>query len=163
MYRPPFVGHFRALGAPREQAFSFVLMNVHVRPERPEVEFRVMSDVMAGIFQSHQEDDFILLGDLNDRPSDYLRYNWMSNQTAVLPDSVKTNTLQTKSYDNLVFNSVRTSEFTGEAGVLNLMEVYELELSDAQKVSDHMPVWAAFSTYESPSAAITQGGGAVVR
>lgn len=163
MYRPPFVGHFRARGVPRDQAFSFVLMNVHVRPTRPEVEFRVLANVMAGIYRNHSDDDFILLGDLNDRPSDYQGYNWLSNQVTAIPDAVKTNTVQTKSYDNLVFNAIKTSEFTGEAGVINLMQEYNLALEDAQLVSDHMPVWALFSAYEAPSAAITQGGDSVVR
>lgn len=163
MYRPPFVGHFRAATVEPDQAFSFVLMNVHVRPKNPEIEFRVLSNVFAGVYNNHDEDDFILLGDLNDRPIDYQQYGWMSNQVTALGGDIKTNTVQTKSYDNLVFNSLTTSEFTGNAGVINLMNVYNLTLADAQLVSDHLPVWATFSPYENRSNAITQNPSGVVR
>ena len=54
----------------------------------------------------------------------------------------------TKAYDNIVFDKAFTAEFTGEAGVMNLMEEYRLSRDDAEHISDHMPVWAVFSSYE---------------
>jgi deoxyribonuclease-1-like protein len=52
-------------------------------------------------------------------------------------------------YDNLVFDSRATSEFTGRSGVLDLMVEYGLSKEQALEVSDHFPVWAEFSAFES--------------
>ena len=163
MHRPPFVGQFRCLNVPIEQAFSFALMNVHIDPDEAHVEFEALREIIGEIYTNHQgEDDFILLGDLNDEPHKYHKYQWMRSQHAALPSTIKTNTVQTKAYDNIVFDSGYTSEYRNQAGVMNVQQVYGLSLSDAQLVSDHYPVWAVFSALESPRAEITHGDPAEV-
>ena len=150
MHRPPYVGQFRCKTAnPNRQPFSFNLMNVHVDPDDAHQEFVAMQPIINEIYQQHpHEDDFILLGDFNDEPHKYARYQWMRQQHAALPPQWKTNTAMTKAYDNIVFDKAFTAEFTGEAGVMNLMEEYRLSRDDAEHISDHMPVWAVFSSYE---------------
>ncbi|MDG1874971.1 MAG: endonuclease/exonuclease/phosphatase family protein [Mariniblastus sp.] len=162
MHRAPFVGHFRSVQAPQEKAFQFVLMNVHVDYDEATAEFQALREIIRGIYPNHPgEDDFILLGDMNDSPDSFPR--WMNSQVVAIPAQTKTNTLQTKAYDNIIFDAMRTSEFQQQSGVFNLMETYGLSQSDAQLVSDHLPIWAIFSAYESPSAAITQSNGEVIR
>jgi len=164
MYRPPFVGHFRSVKVDPAEAFHFVLMNVHVAPRRTRIEFEALKAIIAGIYGNHPgEDDFILLGDLNDEPSGYQNYGWMNDQVSALPDEVKTNTKREDAYDNIVFDAVRTSEYQQKSGVLDLMSEYDLSFEDAKLVSDHLPVWALFSAFEAPSAAITRGDESVIR
>ena len=150
MHRTPFVGQFRCKTAnPNRQPFSFNLMNVHVDPDDAHQEFIALQPILNEIYQQHpREDDFILLGDFNDEPHKYARYQWMRQQHAALPSQWKTNTAMTKAYDNIVFDRAFTAEFTGQAGVMNLMEEYRLSKDDAKHISDHMPVWAVFSSYE---------------
>ena len=150
MHRPPFVGQFRCKTTdPNRQPFSFNLMNVHIDPDDAHQEFVAMQPIINEIYQQHpHEDDFILLGDFNDEPHKYARYQWMRQQHAALPPQWKTNTAMTKAYDNIVFDKAFTTEFTGQAGVMNLMEEYGLSKDDAKHISDHMPVWAVFSSYE---------------
>jgi len=150
MHRPPFVGQFRCKTAnPNLQPFSFNLMNVHIDPDDAHQEFLALQPILAEIYQQHpREDDFILLGDFNDEPHKYARYQWMQQQHAALPPQWKTNTAMTKAYDNIVFDKAHTAEFTGQAGVMNLMEEFRLSRDDAKHISDHMPVWAVFSSYE---------------
>ncbi len=158
MHRPPFVGHFRCLGVPKEQAFTFALMNVHIDPDDTRVEFEALREIIGAVYTNHPgEDDFILMGDMNEEPHKYHKYQWMRSQHAALPSNIKTNTVQTKAYDNIIFDSGYTAEYRNQAGVMNLQNVYGLSLSDAQLVSDHYPVWAVFSALESPRAVITQG------
>lgn len=158
MHRPPYVTHFRCLGLPASQAFSFVLMNVHVDPDDTVVEFTKMQDIIRGVFPNHPgEDDFILLGDLNDEASEFSKYSWLSNQFATIPSHWKTNTRMSKSYDNIIFDTRRSAEFMNQGGVLNLMKEYGLSNSAALEVSDHMPVWAVFSTMEVDPTTVTQG------
>ena len=150
MHRPPYVGQFRCKTAdPNRQPFSFNLMNVHIDPDDAHQEFIALQPILSEIYQQHpHEDDFILLGDFNDEPHKYARYQWMRQQHAALPLQWKTNTAMTKAYDNIVFDRAFTAEFTGQAGVMNLMEEYRLSRDDAKHISDHMPVWAVFSSYE---------------
>jgi endonuclease/exonuclease/phosphatase family metal-dependent hydrolase len=108
-----------------------------------------LEEIIAGVVQTHaKEDDFVLLGDLNEEPGRYLPYRWLNNQYAAIPSHWKTNTAETKNYDNFVFDFRRTSEFTGQSGVLNLKTYYSLSREQADLVSDHMPVWALFSSRE---------------
>ena len=55
-------------------------------------------------------------------------------------------------YDNILFSSVATTEFTGRWGVADIQTVFGLTLEQALEVSDHFPVWAEFSIWESPPA-----------
>ena len=71
----------------------------------------------------------------------------MSNVAWVI-SGVPTNTRGTKLYDNVVFDVQATSEFTGGAGVVNLMQDYKLTLEQALEISDHLPIWAEFDLYE---------------
>ena len=159
MHRSPYVGYFQSIEVNPADAFKFVLMNVHVDYDNPHLEFEAMREIIAGIYDNHKgEDDFILVGDLNDEPDRYRKYAWMNDQHPAIPNQWKTNLVQTENYDNIVFDALRTSEFTRQSGVLDLMSDYNLSITEAKKVSDHLPVWATFSAFESPSAAITQGG-----
>lgn len=157
MHRPPYVAHFRCRGLPSEQAFSFVLMNVHTDPDDTEVEFDALQEIIGMTFPNHPgEDDFMLLGDLNDEASGFQHVRWFANQFPAIPSHWKTNTRMSKSYDNIVFDSRRTAEFTNQAGVMNLLQEYGLTEKQALQVSDHMPVWAVFSTREHRGATMTQ-------
>lgn len=150
MFRPPYVAYFRYRSRYPAEAFSFVLLNIHTSPQQTAEEFSALEDVFRTVYANHHEDDFILLGDMNEEPGKFLPYRWMNNQYAAIPSHWKTNTAETKNYDNFVFDFRRTAEFTGQAGVLNLKTSYQLTRDQADLVSDHMPVWALFSSREAP-------------
>ncbi|HEY2759735.1 MAG TPA: endonuclease/exonuclease/phosphatase, partial [Pirellulales bacterium] len=59
-----------------------------------------------------------------------------------------TNTKQTHTYDNLIFNRAATVEFTGRSGIFDVLREFNLTLDQALQVSDHFPAWAEFSAYE---------------
>ncbi len=50
--------------------------------------------------------------------------------------------------DNILFDSQATTEFVGRSGVLDLVREFDLTIRQAIEVSDHLPVWAEFSSYE---------------
>ena len=158
MHRPPYIAHFRCRQPPSLMPFSFVLMNVHTDPDDTDGEFAALVDIIGSIFPNHPgEDDFILLGDLNSDAQDFQQYRWLSNQFPVIPSHWKTNTRQKESFDNIVFDALRTAEFLNQGGVLNLMKEYNLSIEQAVAVSDHMPVWGVFSRLESNSTELTRG------
>jgi endonuclease/exonuclease/phosphatase family metal-dependent hydrolase len=153
LHREPLVGWFRARVAPAEQAFTFTLINIHTDPDEVDSEINVLDDVFRAVrSDGRQEDDTILLGDFNADEQHFGQLAIVPNLHAVIPANVATNTAGTKSYDNIVFDRLATTEYTGRAGVFDFLhDGFNLSLEVAKTVSDHKPVWAEFSIYEGDS------------
>ena len=153
LHREPMVASFRVRGPRTDQAFTFTLINIHTDPDETDQELDVLDDVYRRVRgDGRGEDDIILLGDLN---VDYHHLGELGQVPGVtyLIAGLPTNTLRTKSYDNIIFEHRATSEFTGRGGVFDLREAYNLTQDQAVRVSDHMPVWGEFSIYEGGHAA----------
>jgi len=155
LHREPFVASFRVRGPSPDQAFTFKLVNIHTDPDETDVELDALDDAFIAVQQDGSgEDDVILLGDLNVDERHL-------GELGRLPDiahaiaGTKTNTRRTKSYDNILLSTRATTEYTGRSGVFDLMAEFGLTVDQALEVSDHMPVWAEFSVFET-------GGGAVI-
>jgi hypothetical protein len=149
LHREPFVAMFRARGPPPEQAFTFVLANIHTDPDETATELDALGQVYGVVRQTAgSEDDIIVLGDLN---VDDQHLGELGRIPGVQPivSGVFTNTRQNKLYDNIVLHRMSTAEFTGRWGVYDVQRLHNLTLDQALQVSDHLPVWAEFSAYES--------------
>jgi len=151
LHREPLVAMFRVRGPPPQQAFTFVLVNIHTDPDETDTEL----DALAQVYQvvrrtAGGEDDILLLGDLN---VDEQQLGQLGRLEGVRPvvRGVPTNTRQSASYDNIVLHQPSTAEFTGRWGVFNFQQVFQLTPEQALQVSDHLPVWAEFNAYESAS------------
>jgi deoxyribonuclease-1-like protein len=149
LHRPPLVGWFRARGPPPEQAFTFSLVTIHTDPDEVDVELDVLDDVFFKVRDDgRNEDDVILLGDLNASESHLRHLGQIAGLIKVVTGQTPTNTLHNAQYDNILFHETATREFTGRGGVFDFLRDYNLSLQQAERVSDHMPVWAEFSVYE---------------
>jgi deoxyribonuclease-1-like protein len=153
--REPFVAMFRVRGPPPEQAFTFVLMDVHTSPARQGDPHRAEKecDALAKAYEAVRravggEDDIIMLGDFN---VDDHHLGDLARIPGIYPivRSRFTNTKQNNQEDNIIIHGPSTTEFTGRWDVLNVQQQYKLPLSQAVEVSDHFPVWAEFNAYES--------------
>jgi endonuclease/exonuclease/phosphatase family metal-dependent hydrolase len=148
LHREPLVGWFRARGIPPEQAFTFSLVNIHTDPDETKTELNALGDVFRVVRDDgRQEDDVIILGDLNVDDRNLGALGQVSGISWVI-SATPTNTRGTSQYDNIVFQSQATREFTGRGGVYDFLRTYNLSMEEALEVSDHMPVWAEFSAYE---------------
>jgi hypothetical protein len=49
----------------------------------------------------------------------------------------------------MIYHQPSTTEYSGRWGVYDLQRHYNLTLEQALMVSDHLPIWAEFSAYES--------------
>ena len=165
MHREPMVATFQARTAPADGRlpFRFTLINVHTDPdevpphtdaESPENELNVLDDVFNRVrdyeYALNRETDFILLGDLNVDGGNLGELGQIANVVSVA-GNVVTNTAGTKTYDHIVLDKTMTQEFTGRSGVVDFVGDLGLSPEDAERVSDHLPVWAEFSAYEAPS------------
>lgn len=149
LHREPLVAMFRVRGPPPQQAFTFVLVNIHTDPDETDTEL----DALAQVYQvvrrtSGGEDDIILLGDLN---VDDQHLGQLGRLDGVRPivRGVYTNTRQNALYDNMILHQPSSAEFTGRWGVFNFQELFKLTPDQALQVSDHLPIWAEFNAYES--------------
>lgn len=152
LHREPYVARFRVRGPPTDQATTFTLINIHTDPDEVGSEINALDDVLAIVRESQtDEDDVLLLGDLNANERKFGELGLVPNLNWVVRDQ-PTNTRLNKTYDNILFDEVRTTEFTGAAGVLNLMEHFNLTTAEALQVSDHMPVWMELRKTETRTA-----------
>jgi endonuclease/exonuclease/phosphatase family metal-dependent hydrolase len=148
LHREPLVGWFRARGVPPEQAFTFSLVNIHTDPDETDQELDALDDVFLVVRNDgRQEDDVVILGDLNVDDQHLGELGQISGISWVV-SATPTNVRGTAQYDNIVFHSQATREFTGRGGVYDFLRRYNLSLEQALEVSDHLPVWAEFSVYE---------------
>ena len=146
--REPLVGWFRTRGVDSEEAFTFTLANIQLDDHRPDLELAYLGDLFRAIRQDGRgEDDVIITGNFNagDRGLSAMRER--AGLTWVVYDTA-TSTDKESQYDNLVFAQNATVEFTGQGGVFDFLSAYNLPLADANAISQHMPVWAEFSTIE---------------
>ncbi|MCA9239988.1 MAG: endonuclease/exonuclease/phosphatase family protein [Planctomycetales bacterium] len=170
MHREPQVTMFRARTNPPDAGFTFVLVNVHTDPDLVERELSVLAGAYQQVMRTSvisgvAEDDVILLGDLNTDVPAASNYQRVTGARGLTPAdlyglggltylypvvrSEATNTAGTKLNDNILVHRGATTEFTGRAGVIDVRSVWRLTAEQAEEVSDHLPVWAEFSVYES--------------
>jgi deoxyribonuclease-1-like protein len=163
LHREPLVGWFRARGPAPEEAFTFSLATVHTDPDEVDQELDVLDDVFFRVRDDPQrgEDDAIMLGDFNAKATNLRQLGQIRGLVRVVSGETPTNTLHNAQYDNILFQETATTEFTGRGGVFDFLRQYNLTLQQAERVSDHMPVWAEFSVFEGgrvgPLAARPQG------
>lgn len=155
LHREPFCGRFQTLtrGA---QPFSFTLINMHTDPDEISHELDVLADVYRSVRQfEYPEDDVMLLGDLNAPPTGLKGLGQIPDLVPII--SAFTNTVQTKTLDNILVDRIHTREFTGRAGVVDFEKMFGLQKSDAKRISDHLPVWAEFTINEQPNGSVMMG------
>ncbi len=162
MHREPFVTRFRARTPNPNSSFTFWLVNIHTDPDDVPTEVDAMADVFLVMQQARaDEDDVLVLGDLNASDRQFGRLGKIPAITWAVHDTT-TNTRHSKMYDNILFDRNRTAEFTGRWGVYDLESTFKLSREQALAVSDHLPVWAEFRIYETPTSN-TAGLGRMMR
>jgi endonuclease/exonuclease/phosphatase family metal-dependent hydrolase len=151
MHREPMVSRFRTRTSVPEQAFTFALVDVHIDPNVTRAELDVLYQVYQWLrAYMPDEDDIIVLGDFNEPPHRYGNMWQITTLRAAIADGITTNTLRNAAYDNILFDGELTREYTGRSGVLDVEKAFGLTLEQTQAVSDHLPVWAAFTAGEMP-------------
>ncbi|MBC8350733.1 MAG: endonuclease/exonuclease/phosphatase family protein [Planctomycetes bacterium] len=148
LHREPTIARFQTRSSTTQPGFSFILANIHTDPDETDTELDALDDVFVSLQQNAwREDDVILLGDLNVSYKKLGELGRLPN-IAYTVHGEPTNTRGSKSYDNIVFDRLATTEFTGTAGILNLQQEFGLSMKQAIDVSDHFPIWAEFDVHE---------------
>ena len=151
LHREPLVARFVTRVPPNVRPFSFSLVNMHTDPDEVKMELPVMHTVLKGIrefeYLSAREDDVILMGDLNASPKQFGTLGQIPGIYWTV-DNEPTNTIRKSTWDNIIFDRGLTNEYTGRSGVLDLTDMFGIKTDEALRISDHLPIWAEFSTME---------------
>ncbi len=144
----PLVGAFRVRGLDPALAFTFILVAVDTNPEKPEAELDLLAEVIRAVRKKMpDEDDIIMLGDFQTDENHLGGLSGILGITAAI-SGTPTTTRGTQLADNILFDRRATIEFTGRAEVVDLIREFDLTMQQAQEISEHLPVWAEFSSYE---------------
>lgn len=147
----PLTALFRVKGPDPTEAFTFRLINVHTDPDRTDIEPDLLDDVFRAVRDDRlNEDDVILLGNLGAAGAGPTVWDETLEVASAISDT-PTTISGTGPVDNIIFDPRATAEFTGRAGVLDLMRELELTWREVSEISDHLPVWAEFSSHEGGS------------
>lgn len=142
--RKPLVAWFRTTRIAHDRAFTFSLVNVQLNPLSAKNEVLQIVPVFRAVRgDGRSEDDVILIGDFGVAAT-HLKEIEIGGGLAPLVRSVATSTAGDAQPDNVLIDSIATSEFSGEAGVFDFLKICNLTLAEAQSISDHLPVWAEF-------------------
>jgi len=168
LHREPLVTRFQVRDELSSNPFSFLLVNLHLDPKEGIAEMDHVSGLLNQLESDYagKEDDVVILGDFNLSPSQILTKTQFSARPqwrTVLDDRVMTNTRRTKAYDNLVYHADRTAEFLGRQGTIDLQDRFRISIEEALEISDHLPVWAAFSLDEAGAATLAAEPATAVR
>jgi deoxyribonuclease-1-like protein len=164
LHREPFVGRFQTITT-AGQPFRFTMINIHTDPDEIKTELNVLADVYRSVREyEYPEDDIILLGDLNATPTGLQALGQIPDLVPII-QNVFTNTRQSKTIDNILVDRQNTREFTGRAGSFSLEKAFRIQMKDAEKISDHLPIWAEFSIVEQSPTSVMMGNtnGSMVR
>jgi len=145
--REPFVARFNTTSG-----FDFVLIVLHSEPDTTPQELAALPLVLDDARKHFpDETDFIMLGDMN-ADCTYLsaaEESALALHNAsfawVVPDTADTTTKSTDcAYDRMILAGDASSHFTDQWGILRFDQLYGLNQSATEAVSDHYPVWASF-------------------
>jgi endonuclease/exonuclease/phosphatase family metal-dependent hydrolase len=146
--REPFVGWFRAASVDAESAFTFSLVNVHLDARQSAREIGYLAQLFRAIrADGRGEDDVIFAGDFNARPDQLQELRTKTGLTCLIANA-PTDVRFTQQDDNLLIDPMASMEFTGLGGVFDFLKVFNLTIGQATAISDHLPVWAEFSSIE---------------
>lgn len=146
--RKPLVGWFRARNVESGQAFTFTVVSVQFNPSSPSNELLQTGPVFRAVRgDSRGEDDVIMVGDFG-APAAQLSLAETGSGLFPLIRNVASSTAGNAQPANILLDTIATSEFSGDSGVLDFMKEGNLTLSEAELVSDQLPVWADFHIHE---------------
>lgn len=149
--RVPYATGFRT----RDGHFDFVLVSVHLEPEKVDVragEFRAINAWLQEQYRTQPERDLIVLGDCNLQSKAELTADTPANFVSLNDDCVRTNVARgsAKPFDHVFFNPQHTTEIDRTYGfkVVDLVEAMRpgRPLTTAEQnqffsvYSDHHPV-----------------------
>ncbi|HLC84617.1 MAG TPA: hypothetical protein VJH22_02385 [Candidatus Nanoarchaeia archaeon] len=138
----------------RSGRFTYVSVNIHVKPDDASREIGHLSDVVEDMRVHYQEEDVITLGDFNADGQYFNEFQpnlFKSPEYLWLIDDGQDTTVAQGAniYDRMVIRMAATEQdYAGSSGVDRTDLRFGIPQSEAARISDHHLVWALFHTHK---------------
>ncbi|MCA9138891.1 MAG: hypothetical protein KDB00_19100, partial [Planctomycetales bacterium] len=144
----PMVAWFRAAEPPAETAFTFSVVNVRINLARAPTEVSLLPGIFSSVRNDGRGEDDVVMAGLFQADDSYLIPRVMGTDAVAAVNSTTTDIFSRHQTCNILVDRNRTNEFIGRGGPVDFLRLYNLNLSEAEAVSSHLPVFAEFSAVE---------------
>ncbi|WP_146454564.1 deoxyribonuclease I [Rubripirellula tenax] len=144
----PLVATFRAAKPDSQTAWTFSLVNVRVDLTRAQSEVALLPSVLHSVrADGRGEDDVVMLG-LFQADDAYLVPTMGGGAMRAAVQGRATDIYGRYQTNNILIDTVPTSEFLGRAGVYDYARAQDINPIEAETVTSHLPVFADFTAHE---------------
>lgn len=144
----PMVAWFRAAEPSPESAWTFSIVNVRINLARAAAEVALLPSVFSSVRSDGRGEDDVVMAGLFQADDSYLVPRIMGNDVVAAVRSSTTDIFHQHQTCNILVDRNHTSEYIGRGGPVDFLRVFNLNVSEAEAVSSHLPVFAEFSAIE---------------
>lgn len=144
----PLVAWFRAAEPASDSAWTFSLVNVRINLARAPIEVALLPGIFSSVRMDGRGEDDVVMAGLFQADDAYLIPRVMGTDVVAAVDSVTTDIFNRHQTCNILVDQSRTNEFIGRGGPVDFLRLFNLNMSQAEAVSSHLPVFAEFSAIE---------------
>lgn len=144
----PLVAWFRAAQPPAAEAWTFSLVNARIDLARAPSEVALLPKVLAAIRSDGRGEDDVVLAGLLQADDAYLIPTFGGDSVRAAVRSRPTDIFGRYQTSNLLIEASTTSEYIGRSGVFDYLRPFNLNLSEAEAATSHLPVFADFTATE---------------
>nr|WP_236649473.1 deoxyribonuclease I [Rhodopirellula sp. SM50] len=144
----PLVVWFRAAQPTVDSAWTFSVVNVRINLARAPVEVALLPGIFASVRADGRGEDDVVMAGLFQADDSYLIPRVMGGDVVAAVDSTTTDIFSRHQTCNLLVDRNRTNEYVGRGGPIDFLRLFNLNLSQAEAVSSHLPVFAEFTATE---------------
>jgi deoxyribonuclease-1-like protein len=144
----PLVAWFRAAQVDPQRAWTFSLVNMRVDVSRARQEVYELPRLASVIGADGRGEDDIIFAGLLQADHSYLNGTLGGTNYWFATHDKSTDVYAKYQTSNLIVDRRTTTEAVLRGGVVDFLRIHNLSISQAEKVTPHLPVYAEFSPWE---------------
>lgn len=144
----PLVAWFRAAQVDPQRAWTFSLVNMRVDVSRARQEVYELPRLFSVIAADGRGEDDILFAGLMQADHSYLSSTLGGTNYWFATHDKSTDIYSKYQTSNLIVDRRTTTEAVLRGGVIDFLRIHNLSISQAEKISPHLPVYAEFCPWE---------------
>lgn len=144
----PLVAWFRAAQVDPQRAWTFSLVNMRVDVSRARQEVYELPRLVSVIGADGRGEDDIIFAGLMQADHSYLNGTLGDANYWFATHDKSTDIYAKYQTSNLIVDRRTTTEAVLRGGVVDFLRIHNLSISQAEKVTPHLPVYAEFSPWE---------------
>lgn len=144
----PLVAWFRAAQVDPQRAWTFSLVNMRIDVSRARQEVYELPRLVSIIAADGRGEDDIIFAGLMQADHSYLNGTLGGSSYWFATHDKSTDIYAKFQTSNLIVDRRTTTEAVLRGGVVDFLRIHNLSISQAEKVTPHLPIYAEFSPWE---------------